>query len=358
MPLKLPSFKKKILSIDFGGKQVKIIEGQASKNMINIKKGFTIDLPDEVYRDGEILEEDLLSNLIKESLKENKIRTEQAYGIINSSHIITRSFSLPKVPEKDIPSIIEYQLDELFPVDPEGYIINPLIIGNRMEDEMEKTDILLVGTPRKIVLDHLDLMKSIGLKPLVLDFQGNAMAKLLNFNSSINDFYNTRDMVIASIDMGHINSKLSIIKNGKILVTRVLDIGTMNVLDSIDAIFDYTLENSEEKLFQIEDINHNTEEYTDYSRLVNITRTVIDNLLENIEMVFRFYTTREMVNMINFIVLQGSLSNINGIENLFSNYFNIPSIKLTNLNKVKINQDISKFSNAVGGLIRIAEVQR
>ncbi|NLW39653.1 MAG: pilus assembly protein PilM, partial [Tissierellia bacterium] len=223
--MKLPSFKKKILSIDFGGKQVKIIEGQASKNMINIKKGFTIDLPDEVYRDGEILEEDLLSNLIKESLKENKIRTEQAYGIINSSHIITRSFSLPKVPEKDIPSIIEYQLDELFPVDPEGYIINPLIIGNRMEDEMEKTDILLVGTPRKIVLDHLDLMKSIGLKPLVLDFQGNAMAKLLNFNSSINDFYNTRDMAIASIDLGYINTKLSIVKNGKILVSRVLDIG-------------------------------------------------------------------------------------------------------------------------------------
>lgn len=199
-------------------------------------------------------------------------------------------------------------------------------------------------------------MKSIGLKPVVLDHQGNSMAKLLDFNSYINDFYNTRDMTIASIDLGYYKSKLSIIKNGKVLVTRVLDTGANTIIDSLESIFDYTLEERKEKLFQIEDISHDSDEYTYYSRLVNVARTVIENLLEELGMIFRFYTTRERGNTINYIVLQGSLSNINGMENLFSNYFNIPAIKLQNLDNVKISQDISIFSNAVGGLIRIAEV--
>lgn len=358
MPLKLPSFKKKILSIDFGGNEVKIVEGQALNKGINVSKTFTISLPNGIYKDGEIQDEDSLTNLIKDSLKENKVRTDLAYGIINSSQIITRNVSLPKVPENEIPSIIGYQLDELFPLAPQDYVINPLIIGNRVEEEVEKIDILLIGTPKKMVLDHLNLIKTIGLKPLVLDYQGNSMAKLLEFNSLINDFYNTRDMAIASVDMGYINTKLSIVRNGKILVTRVLDVGSKTLIDNLAAFFDYTLEERENKIYEIEDISHNSEDFDDYSRLVNIARTTMDNLMEKIDVVFRFYTTRDIGNTINYILLQGGLSNINGMDNLFSNYFNIPAIKLLNLDKVKINNDISRFSNAVGGLIRIAEVQR
>ncbi|NLW40605.1 MAG: pilus assembly protein PilM [Tissierellia bacterium] len=355
--MRLPSLNKKVLSIDFGGKEIKIVEGQALNKSIHINKAFTVELPSDIYRDGEILNKDSLADEIKKALKDNKVRIEATYGTINSSQIITRNVTIPKVPEKEIPSIIQYQLDDLFPLAPEDYIINPLITGYRLE-EVEKIDLLLVGTPRKIVLDHLDLMKDVGLKPLVLDYQSNSMAKLLDFNSSINDFYNTRDMAIASIDLGYINTKLSIVKNGKILVSRVLDIGLKALIDNIVSFFDYSQEEIEEKIFQIENISHNIDEYNDYSRLVNIASTTMNELMEKINVIFKFYTTREIGNTINFILLKGGLSNVNGMDNLFSNYFNIPAVKLSNLDKVKLNGDLSKYSNAIGGLIRIAEVQR
>ena len=358
MPLKLPSFKKKILSIDFGGKEVKIVEGQVLNKAINIKKTFAISLPNEVYRDGEILDENQLASLIKDYLKENKVRTELAYGVINSSQIITRNISLPRVPEREIPSVIKYQIEDLFPLAPEDYIINPLILGYRLEDEVEKIDLLLVGTPKKIVIDHLALMKEIGLKPLVLDYQSNSMAKLLEYNSSINEFYNIRDMTIASIDLGYINTKLCIINNGKILVSRVLDIGLKTLIDNLASFFDYSLEEREKKIFEIEDISHDSDDFNDYSRIVNIARTSMDDLMEKINVIFRFYISRDTGNIINYILLQGGLSNINGMDKLFSNYFNTPSIRLLSLDNVRMEDDISKFSNAAGGLIRIAEVQR
>ncbi len=352
MPLKLPSVSRKVLSIDFGSKEIKVIEGKYSKNNIQISKAITIPVESHFYKDGEILDQDMLSTLLKVSLKENKASTDLAYGIINSSNIITREITIPKVPEKEISSIIGYQLGDYLPVDPEDYVVNHLILESKLEDEVEKLDILLIGVPKDMVLSHLELMKASGLKPQILDYQGNAMAKLLNFNGLVNDFYNTRDLVIASIDIGHNSSKLTIIKNGNIQVTRVVDIGTEAIYENLSSVFDYSWEDMEQKIIGIEDVSVSKDEFTDDNRLLNIVRTTLTNLMEKIEMVFRYYLTREMGNNINFILLQGGLSNINGVDNLFSNYFNIPSVKLLTLDKIECAEDLSKFSNAIGGLIR------
>lgn len=329
---------------------------QVFKNNIRIFKGFTISVEPHFYKDGEILNKDILVTLLKDKLKENKISTDLAYGIVNSSNIITREITIPKVPSEEIASIIGYQLDEFFPVDTEDYIVNHLTIGSKMEDEVEKLNILLIGLPKDMVINHLELMKESGLKPQVLDYQSNAIAKLLGFNDKVNDFYNTKDLVIASIDIGYNSSKLTIIKNGNMEVSRILDIGAETLYENLEELFDYSPEDIEEKIKEIEDISIYKEEYTEYYRLLNVVRNTLINLMEKIEMIFRYYMTRDSGNIINYILLEGGLSNINGLDNLFSNYFNIPSIKLLSLDKIKWNEELSKFSNAIGGLIRFDRV--
>ena len=356
MPLKLPSVSRKVLSIDFGSKEIKVIEGKYSKNNIQIFKAITIPVEPHFYKDGEILDKDMLVTLLKDALKEHKISTDLAYGIINSSNIITREITIPKVPEKEIASIIGYQLDEYLPVDPEDYEVEHLLLRSKTEGEVEKLDILLIGVLKDMVISHLELMKSAGLKPQVLDYQGNAMAKLLKYNGLVNDFYNTRDLVIASIDIGHNSSKLTVINNGNIEVARVIDVGAESINENLLSFFDYSPEDIEKEIMEIEDVSVTREEFTDYYRMLNIVRTTLTNLMEKVEIVFRYYITRETGNTINYILLQGGLSNMKGIDNLFSNYFNIPSVKLTSLDKLKWNGEISKFSNAIGGLIRSDEV--
>jgi len=356
MPLKLLQNSRKALSIDFGSAQIKIIEGQSSKKGINISKSFTIDLPKDAYGNGEVLDETAIAIALKNSLKENNVSTNLAYGTINSSAIITREISIPKVPEKEIASIIGYQLGDYLPVDPENYVVEHLIIGTTKEMDIEKINILLIAIPKKMVLDHLNLMKSAGLKPQVLDYQGNSITKLLGYNSFANEDYNVKDTTVVSIDIGYINSKVTIIKNGNIEVARVIEGGSKVLYDNIGTLFDYTWDERISKVREIEDINVTNEEFTDYHRLLNLIRTTIDSIMEKIEMVFKYYTTRETGNIVNFILLQGGLSNINGVDNLFSNYFNIPSVKLHTLDKLKCKGDLSKYSNAIGGLIRLDEV--
>lgn len=355
----LPSFlNKKVLSIDFGSRQIKIVEGKYSKNNLNISKSITVDLPIGVYNDGEILDKGILITSINNALKQNKISTETSYGVINSSAVITREVSIPKVPENEVSSIIEYQLSDFLPVDPKDYVVNSLILRSFTEDDTEKLNILLMGIPKTMVLSHLELMKDIGLKPEVLDYQGNSMAKLIGFNNKVNGFYNIRDLAIASIDIGYSSTKLTIMKNGKIEVSRVIDIGTRTLYENLASFFDFSWEEREEKVMSISDINITDDEFSDYNRLVNIVKLTIDNIIEKIETVFRYYMTRESGNLINYIILQGGLVSINGVDSIFSNYFNIPSIYLDSLDKIKWSGDLTIYSNAIGGLIRLNEVKK
>lgn len=354
--MKLPFINPKVLSIDFGSSEIKIVEGQATKKDIKISKSISIKLPKDSYFNGTILDEDSIVDLLREALRGNKISTEIAYGVINSSSIITREISIPKVDEKEVAAIIGFQIEDFFPVDPEEYVINHLILGSIIEDDIEKLNILIIGIPKVMVLDHLELMTEVGLKPKILDYQGNAIGKLLNYNEMINEGYSIRDNVFGSVDMGYDSTKLTIVKNGKIEVTRVLDIGASTLYENMSSFFEYSKDGIEEMIYGIEDINSGQEEFTDYNRMINIVKSTIRSLLEEMEMIFRYYRTRGMDNNINLILLQGGISNIKGIDNLYSNYFNIPTAVLKSLDNINFDGELSKYSNAIGGLIRKSEV--
>lgn len=350
--------KQKIVSIDFGSQELKVVEGKYTKNNINILKSFKLKLPNHTYSNGNILNKDIIIQCLKDSLKAHKIKAKSTYVVINSSQIITREVIIPNVPDNEISSLIDFQLIEFLPVDPDEYVIDTLILGRIIQEQLEKLKILIIAIPKTLVISHLDLIKKIGLKPKVLDYQGNSMAKLLKYSDYINKDYNTRDIAIASIDMGHSSTKISIVKNGNMEVTRVIDAGSGLLYKNLSSFFDYSLEELERKVKNIKDITKEKEEFTNEARLINLTRNTLINIMEKIEAIFRYYTSRENSNNISLILLQGGLCNINEIDNFFSNYFNISSIILRELEKINGSEDLKTYSNAIGALIRIDEVEK
>lgn len=347
---------KKVLSIDFGASEIKIVEGELSKKGPKNIRAFSACLPKNTYRDGEIINKKILIDLIRELLEKNKVSATKVYGIINSSNIVTRYINLPKVDQSHLSEIIKYQLNDILPIDLKEYIVQYLNMGIIFENKVEKFRILLIAMPKNIVLEHIELIREIGLKGEILDFQGNGIAKLINFNNFINGDYIVKDKVIVSIDIGYDNSKLTIIKNGKIELTKILDIGANKLYKNIKSVFDYTFEECEEKVKNISNINQINEEFKDYSILVNITNSTIYTLMENIENLIRYYRSKELGNKIDLIVLQGGLSNINGIDDLFCRKFKVSTIKLEDLDMLNWYGDLKKYSNAIGALIRKNEV--
>lgn len=336
---------KSTISIDFGDREIRVVEGKYSKKGVVINKSFSIPIDEGLYVDGEIQDMDQLAYLLRDGLAENKISQGDANGVINSTKIIMREISMPKVDKGQIEAILRYQLSDYLPINPEEYVVKHIGLGSIMEDGVEKLNLLLIGVPRNIVEGHLNLFKNVGLRPNVLDYAGNSIIKLINAGESINDFYDNQNS-IACIDLSYGGTGLTINHQGTMKVSRVIDIDSKAVLEDLAKVEALQLGDISDEL------NSNSQEYS----LVQQLRGDISEILQKIEMVIRYYKTREVGNDIDLILLYSDMSNIDGIEKIFSDFFDKPCVKLKSLSKVKYNDDLSKYANAIGGLIRLGEV--
>ena len=92
---------------------------------------------------------------------------------------------------------------------------------------------MLIGIPKEIIESHFQLLKDLGLNPLVLDYQPNSIGKLIEHSNYINNDYPTENITFAVIDIGYDSTKVSIIENGIIHVSRVIEIGGKYIDQSI-----------------------------------------------------------------------------------------------------------------------------
>jgi type IV pilus assembly protein PilM len=274
------------------------------------------------------------------------------HGVINSSKIIMRDITMPMVSDDHIRSILSYQLEDYIPINPEEYVVKFIKLGAIYEDNVEKVNLLLIGIPKHIVESHFNLLKNVNLKPVALDYQGNAINKLINLGDNINDIYNNRDTV-TNVDMGFDNTSITISNNGVIKVSRIIEGGANEILLSLKDKFDYSDDELMKKIMNMDDITQAVSEEVEDYEIYQKTEETIRAIIDRIEMIFRYYRTREIGNEINLVLLHGGLSNINGIEKLFTESFNIPCVKLDSISKVKFNGNLSKYANAIGGLIRL-----
>ena len=244
-----------VLSLDFGSDRIKGVVGKYSKKGINVEKSFMLNLPEGLYQDGEITDIDQLTYLLRNILSENGIGQLETYGVINSTSIILREVNLPTTSNDEIDSIISYQLDEYIPINPEDYVVKYLSLGRLQKEGVDYSQILLIGIPRAMIQAHLTLLKNSNLKPSVLDYHGNAIAKLITEGGIINQGYPDAS-TYACVDLGYDFTQLSIIQDGKIKVARVIEFGSKDILEEIKNRMPFVGETEiSDKIKKLEDIS-------------------------------------------------------------------------------------------------------
>ena len=357
--MKLFGINKSKVSIDFGSSRIKVVEGQFNRGKIDISKSLVFDLAEDMYRDGNVFEAIKIAELLKANFKNLKISDGLgATAVVNSSSIITREVSIPMVARDEIESIIEFQLADFLPINPDDYVVNHLILGTRESEGVEQYRVMLIAIPKGTVLSHLELMREADLKPEILDFQPNSIAKLLNSSTRLNDKYDIRGKTIACTDIGHASTSISIVKEGLIEVTRSFELGVNSIHKNVSSLLDISLDEAERRVNSIRNLNSEEEEFEDYDKIINLTRMFLDNLMENVQSVVRYYISRSLDNKIDLILLQGGYANLNGICQVFSENLNLDCLKLNSLDSVKFDGDLSLYANAIGGLIRRDEVKK
>lgn len=349
---------KDILSLDLTSGDISAVLGKHNKKGVVVTDCLRLELPDGVYQDGQILEIDEFSRILSEFLSDNDIDQVETNTVINSTSIFMREAIFPKVSHQELEAIIGYQLHEFIPINPEDYVVKFLELGTVIDAGLEKTAVLLIGVPNSLVRSHLTLLSRVGLKPAVLDYEGNAIAKLVTNGGTVNQVVRKGDNV-AAVNLGQKHTNLSIIENGVLRVSRYIDKGMDSVLLHLQEKFpDEDLEETRRRLFSLNSISAPLDPDSSDVEFARITREGLMEILERIGFVFRYHQTRENATELDQIFIYGTGSEIAGIDKVFKEVFERDSYILRSMENVKCDEDINLYANAIGGLIRLEEVRK
>lgn len=358
--------KGNLLAIDIGSHSVKVAVGQQAGGKLKIAQMLTMPLPGGVYDNGMIEDAIALKAAIQSALHTGRIKVKDAVVSVESTEIIKREMLIPYVEDEDRDALISYEVSQYLPIDISDYVLQHKVLETVQTEEAPKTKILLGAMPKEMAKAHFDLLIDAGLNPVFMDMHSNSIEKLLTWSMK-NHLYEL-NKTYALIDFGHKMIDVTLIEKGEYRFNRLIKMGGGGFDDIITRHLNLPLSEAESRKSKTsvsalikaypavaEAIQAGGDE--DVKNLV-VYETVnyLNDCLEEIDKVFKYYTSRQMDNSIDAVLLYGGTAAFSEILGYMTERLGIPVSRLDDISGVDFTQskgDVALYANALGALIRI-----
>jgi Tfp pilus assembly PilM family ATPase len=226
-------FEKRILGIDLGSINTKLVEVVKEKNSFRVVNFGVIPIVNfkEVVSYSYILEEHI-ARMITEFLQATKSKVSEAVLSLPAPYVFSANFLVPDVPEKSLPQVIRFESQKQVPLNLEEIELEYRYLYFDVENQPRQWLVYLVAIPK----NYISKLKTI------TDF---AKLKLIGYGSEYFNFepYFQKQLgTFAVVDFGHSYSILVLIKNGKVIYGNKLKIRGYDLLDSVMNLTNYSEE--------------------------------------------------------------------------------------------------------------------
>jgi len=356
-----------MLSIEIASKSVKFIQGTNDKGRISIERAISLPLKEDVYHDGQIFDMDLLAQTIRSGVKDHHFSETNTVITVNSSSSIIREITLPSVKGNDLKEMIAYEIQQYLPIELSQYVIQSRVIGDLVEGGTKFSKILVAAMPKEVVEAHLSLLEMAGLHPFAMDLHANCLGKLLK-GRKINSTSSFEEQTVVFVELNNRQVHLSLYENGFYQFDRLLNIGIDDIDNNISSISGKYIDDAIAIRKSLEDINYVVDDLEEKGRIVNAVRTTIDGWIEEINRIFKFYTSRKSLNTIDAVYIYGEGSEIQGLDVYLERSLGLKVEIVTEIEGIQVSSgkkkldkdtigstmpEIQLYMNAIGALIRL-----
>lgn len=218
---------KSCLGIDIGKDQLKLVLMKGE----NIVKTASVQMPEGLLKDGRIVSVETTGELIRKTMKENKIRCKEAAVVVSSGICFLRNVTMPEMTAEQLVYNLPYEFRDYITDELKKYVFDyswgsgeEMPKGkNQKRNEME----LLAAAAPLEVMEELRLMtRKAGLKLTFAAPEVSACENLLHYKLR-NEQDKNKEYGI--LDLGSTSSRLFIFKGDRHQVTRVIERGMEQV---------------------------------------------------------------------------------------------------------------------------------
>ncbi|WP_099352110.1 type IV pilus biogenesis protein PilM [Fredinandcohnia onubensis] len=267
-------------------------------------------LPIGIIQEGRIIERDTLHLILDECITDWGLKKAEVRFIIPDSFVVIRKTSIPiEVKDDEINGYLYLELGSTIhlPFD------EPIIDFNKLSEEEDKKEILMIAAPEEISRDYASLLEDVGLKPVAADISPLCLYRLFDF---CNETLSENHTLLLQFDLQSLN--LSIFHKHIPLFMRHLDLDT--------SVEDWDIQpnrtNSTSKL-----VWSNTQYEVD---------VIVDELLKEIEHVLNFYhfTVTHGKEQVTNIFISGDHPYLQVLVSMLEDRYELPVTTIGELEKL------------------------
>lgn len=305
------------IGVDIGTHSIKLV--QLKQNAI-VKLGMVEIAPNNPLTNLPAEERDkAVSSALKKILSENSINIKKAITSVAGDAVLVRYIILPKMTQDELKATIKFEAEPhiSFPID--QAILDFQILGDNLEEEAKRMDVLLVAAKKEIVERQISVMKDGGLRPVLIDVDAFALENLYEYNWGQEQPSGS----VALLDIGATYTNINIVENGVSRFTRDVSIAgdTFTKYISRDLKIDYQQAEELKKTKGIILADDEEEYAVDDKQVIQISdiiKAAFHELLGEVRRSFDYYQAQRSERVIKKIILSGGSSKLKNITKFIS----------------------------------------
>ena len=346
------------LGLDIGRQYIKMVATEKTKDGYRLLDAGSrlVPEPNSAY-DPEKIDQSHWVMAVKELFRQQNFNPKKAKGLItgiNGSSASIKQITTMEMPSDELDSAMTFEARKHIPMDGTDAVIDYQIIGPNKK-EVDKIDVGLVACTKGVLNSHIELIRSCGLKPGIVDVNPIAMSNSFSFVKDIPD-----DGLVVMLDIGAVSSTLIVYGKNEQFFTRDLPIGGHHFVKELSEKKEIGYIEAQDLLFRegLSAVSQTSSEESVSSGSVRIAdRTVYDNLIEDMRRSLRFYAKQTGQSFFLKIFLTGGAAATPGLSAAVNEKLNIecdvfnPFNSMSGVDEISA-QNPSQYTTALGLGIR------
>ncbi len=211
---------KTYTGIDIGNYSLKMVVSDGS----SIKRVAVEPLPEGLVTEDRIVSYDAMADFIKEAASRMGGASKDVAVLLSKSISLTRRLHLPAMSEKELDINLPYEFRDFIQQGKDRYYFDYAVLATQVDPEgtPESMDLLAVAAMKQVIEEYQEMFKRAGMKLRIALPPAAALQNLIGGSK--------RAMAnCCIIDFSHEATKLHFFVNGAYDVTRVIEIGALDI---------------------------------------------------------------------------------------------------------------------------------
>ncbi len=338
-------FSKGIVGLDIGTSSVKVIQLKQNAGQWRLVSMGISELPKEIQENNnQDTTKNIMVDTIKKLFKVSGINTKKVVTALSGDSVIIRYVKLPFMTTEELRGAIPREAEQYIPLNLDQVVLDFQILGESQEDGQKKLDVLLVAAKVDVVDQHLSLLKSIGLTPLIIDVDAFALENAYEINRT-----EQGEETVALINLGASLTTINILEGKNTRFTRDIPVAGNDFTKEIQKEFNLKFSEAEELkkshgAISMEEDDFNLSAITQKDdrvlRMSDVMTPVLNKLLGEIRRSFDYYETQSRKKTVERVILLGGSAKLKNVNRFLASKLGIPVENFAAFRNIEVGKNI------------------